>query len=300
MTEERDPSDLGAAVRRRPLSRTEEAELERLVESSTAERVLHYAGYAFDRDSSARPGDDVLIQRIAARAAASVNTLPTRATRASRRPRVLLLAAALVIAGSAVAATTLYLGSTPEPRPQVAPRKAPAPPANGPGPAALARETSPLAEPSTQTRRDSPSPTTLSARPLPRPSEPTAPKLAGAPALFEEANRRRLAGDTPRAIVLYRQLVEHHPASAEAALAQLSLGKLLLAQGDAERALAAFRAGAAQRSALSAEALWGEAGALRALGREKEEHAVLARLLARFPSGVYAGAARKRLGSSSP
>ena len=297
MSGERDPSDLMAAVRRRSLSPAERAELEKLVQRSPEERMLHYAGFAFDRDSSARPGDDVLIQRIAARASATAQMVPARALpRARRRPRLLLLAAVLGVAGTSVAGTVLYVASTRS----IAPPIPPAEPAHSASVVVLpvAARSAPMR--SAETSIDAPAPPAIDVARAARRDAPPAAKVAGAAALFEAANRSRLSGDAPRAIVLYQELVQRHPVSAEAALAQLSLGKLLLARGDAERALSAFRAGAAQRSALSAEALWEEAGALRALGREKEERAALERLLARFPNGVYAGAARKRLGSASP
>jgi len=295
MSEERDGSDLMAAVRRRSLSPAEKAELEKLVERSPEERILHYAGFAFDRDSSARPGDDVLIQRIAA--GASDTTSRSRGGRRTRQgPRVMLLAAVLVVAGTSVAGTVLYVARSPGVATPAAPARMAerTPVATLPEPISKARGA--LAE----TPPAAPSLSRSDVRPPARRDEPPASKALGAPALFEAANRSRLASEAPRAIALYQELVARHPASAEAALAQLSLGKLLLAQGDAERALAAFRAGSAQRSALSAEALWGEASALKALGREAEERAALERLLSRFPNGAYAGAARKRLGSPSP
>jgi tetratricopeptide (TPR) repeat protein len=127
-----------------------------------------------------------------------------------------------------------------------------------------------------------------------------APDALGAAALFGEANKKRLAGDTAGAISLYELLGERHPGSAEADLAELSLGKLLLASGSAERALAHFRKAGASGGALGSEALWGEAGALKALGRASDERAALERLLSLYPDGAYAKAARKRLGTDAP
>jgi TolA-binding protein len=121
-----------------------------------------------------------------------------------------------------------------------------------------------------------------------------------APALFGQANQLRLAGDTRGAIVVYKLLSEHHPGSEEAKLAELSLGKLFLASGDASQALTHFRRAAESGGALGSEALWGEAGALRALGRTSEERSTLERLLREFPDGAYAKAARKRLGTDVP
>ena len=104
---------------------------------------------------------------------------------------------------------------------------------------------------SAETLIDAPAPAAIDVARAARRDAPPAAKVAGAAALFEAANRSRLSGDAPRAIVLYQELVQRHPASAEAALAQLSLGKLLLARGDAERALSAFRPAASMRSSLA-------------------------------------------------
>jgi TolA-binding protein len=101
-------------------------------------------------------------------------------------------------------------------------------------------------------------------------------------------------------VALYTELATRYPGSAEANLAELSLAKLFLASGDSERALAYFRRAGATGGALGSEALWGEAEALRALGRTGEERSTLERLLKRYPSGAYAKAARKRLGTAAP
>jgi tetratricopeptide (TPR) repeat protein len=128
----------------------------------------------------------------------------------------------------------------------------------------------------------------------------SAPDALSASALFGEANKKRLAGDIPGAIGLYELLTERHPGSPEADLAELSLGKLLLASGNAEKALAHFRRAGSSGGALGSEALWGETEALRSLGRASEERAALERLLELYPDGAYAKAARKRLGNDAP
>jgi TolA-binding protein len=124
--------------------------------------------------------------------------------------------------------------------------------------------------------------------------------VVGASALFGEANKKRLAGDRAGAVELYTELATRYPGSAEASLAELSLAKLFLAAGDSERALGYFRRAGATGGALGSEALWGEAEALRALGHTSEEHATLERLLKRYPNGIYAKTARKRLGTVAP
>jgi Flp pilus assembly protein TadD len=117
--------------------------------------------------------------------------------------------------------------------------------------------------------------------------------------LFARANQQRLSGDTRGAVVLYQMLTERHPGTPEANLAELSLGNLLLQSGDASGALTHFRR-AGSTGALGSEALWGEANALKALGRTSEERRTLERLLALHPDGAYVKAARKRLGPLAP
>ena len=119
---------------------------------------------------------------------------------------------------------------------------------------------------------------------------------ATAATLFAAANRARVAGNTAQAIALSQQLLARFPRSAEASSTHLSLGMLRLQQGRATEALAEFQAYEAQGSGdASAEALWGKAQALRALGRSKEEMETLHELVRRFPRAAYAAAAQKRL-----
>jgi TolA-binding protein len=122
----------------------------------------------------------------------------------------------------------------------------------------------------------------------------------GAAALFGEANKKRLAGDTAGALSRYSELAQRYPQSPEANLAELSLGKLYLASGNADRALESFRRAEATGGFLASEALWGQASALRALGRSDDERAAPERLLTQYPKGAYAKAARKRLGIGVP
>jgi TolA-binding protein len=337
MKHDDDATDILSEARRRPLSREEDARLEELVERSPEARILHYAGWAFDRDSSAREDDDVLVAKLAARAADRVaKPVVTLPGRRRRRPLFTLVAAALALAGTAGAgAGVVYLARAPERAPEVAnlapnaanvgnrpkapgrapsaPRApvsttesvpAPVPPAPvGPVVAPLDVPIAPSpvtasapARITIATPAGAPSPVTASQPKRTR----TAPDLLSAKALFGEANKKRLAGDTAGAIALYKLLAERHPGSAEAALAELSLGKLMLATGDATGALLHFKLAQASGGALGSEALWGEAQAQKALGRASDERAALRRLLSEYPDGAYAKAARKRLGTDAP
>ncbi|HEX6272882.1 MAG TPA: tetratricopeptide repeat protein [Polyangiaceae bacterium] len=307
MRREDHPGDLTSEARRRPLSREEEACLTALFEECPEERTIYRAGLAFDRDSSAREGDEMLVARLASRAArrygAPVSVPPGR----RRRPLVLLVAAAVVAAGTAAAGSGVVymMRSEPheseaagsgkrvvEPVATVTPRRA------RPAPAVLSAEPVVAAAPEAAKLEPAPAPV-----PVVTGATPPAKRAiseSSAAALFGEANKKRLLGDTAGAVAAYTQVAERFPASAESNLAELSLGKLFLASGQSERALAYFRRAGASGGALGSEALWGQAGALRALGRTGDERAALERLLALYPSGAYAKAARKRLGTDAP
>jgi TolA-binding protein len=312
MKREEEPTDVLCQARRRPLSRDEQTRLEELVGQSPEARLLHSAGLSFDRDSSAQQDDDVLIARIAAVAERSA-TPGVRPARRRRRPLFTLLVAALAIAGTAGAgAGVVYLVRAPEAATRTVSQNL-APPSDVQPVAAkpVLRHATPaissapaeLAEQAASEAEGAPPPGVGPATPTPagKHGDRTTPlPVVGASALFEQANRKRLEGDTAGAVMLYRSLTQRHPGSAEAHLAQLSLGKLLLSSNSAGAALEHFRHAAASGGALAAEGIWGEANALRALGRTSEERAVLERLLVLHPNGAYASAARKRLGHPTP
>jgi TolA-binding protein len=114
--------------------------------------------------------------------------------------------------------------------------------------------------------------------------------------LFRRANAARRRGEFPVAKAQYSELIARFPESAEARLARLSLGRLLLAAGDsaeAERTLRGYLADGDR--ALGEEALVSHAQSLRALGRSLEEQQAWQLLLSRYPSSIYAAAARQRL-----
>jgi TolA-binding protein len=320
-----DATDLLSEARRRPLSREEELRLEELVERSPEARILHYAGWAFDRDSSAREGDDVLVAKLAARAADRVvKPVVTLPTRRRRGPLFTLIAAALALAGTAGAgAGVVYFVRAPERAPEVAklapnaatagnrtkalgraPSTPPDPvstPESAPvAPAPVVPVVAPIDAPVARAPVTASAPARITAATPPAALPPATASLLGAKALFSGANKKRLAGDTAGAIALYKLLAERHPGSAEADLAELSLGKLMLATGDAAGALLHFRLARASGGAHGSEALWGEAQAQKMLGRASDERAALARLLSEYPDGAYAKAARKRLGSDAP
>ncbi|HKQ70547.1 MAG TPA: hypothetical protein VJT73_14465 [Polyangiaceae bacterium] len=126
-----------------------------------------------------------------------------------------------------------------------------------------------------------------------------APEGASSSALlFARASDERERGAYGEAVRLYRELVQRHPQSSEAAAAQAILGRLLLDRGDAAGALASFnqylRGGV---STLSEEAQVGRALALQKMNRRDEEAKAWSALLEGYPRSVHASRARVRLGA---
>lgn len=122
------------------------------------------------------------------------------------------------------------------------------------------------------------------------------PAAVSAADSFRRANSARRAGNVQTARALYREIEGRFPGSAEARLARVSLGKLLLAAGDArgaEQEFAHYLAGGS--GPLVQEALVGRAESLQSLARADEERRVWQRIVDEFPSGVYAAQARRRL-----
>ena len=122
-----------------------------------------------------------------------------------------------------------------------------------------------------------------------------------APELFTRANAARRGGELARAKSLYSELIARYPASEEARLSEISLGKLLLASGEPAQAEREFRrylsAGGAP---LAEEALVSQAESFRAMSRTSDERKAWQRLLAQHPESVYAARARTRLAALGP
>jgi TolA-binding protein len=293
-----DPEDLIARARRGTLSRAEHEALTRALEASPDLAAAYRVGVELDRASAIQSGDEALIARSADAAMARVAGMTSRTRIAASAPpradssRWAVAAAALlsVVLASGLAGA-LWTGAIAWPfqaderahPPTEAPAKS-EPPAK-PRPVQPAPE-----EPLPAIRVEDYAP---SARDRPRKAPDDSD---GAAELFSEANAARRGGDLARARRGYAQLIEKHPASDEAGLARVSLGKLLLAAGDARGAEREFRrylaAGGGQ---LSEEALVGQAESLGRLKRVGEERAAWQRLLVTHPSSVYAGQAKQRL-----
>jgi outer membrane protein assembly factor BamD (BamD/ComL family) len=110
--------------------------------------------------------------------------------------------------------------------------------------------------------------------------------------LFASANQARRSGDIENAISLYERLGREYPSSVEAEDAKILRGNLLLSQRSPRAALRQFEA--YHSGALSLEALWGRAQALRKLA-SADEQAILVELVHDYPDSPYTATAKKRL-----
>lgn len=137
---------------------------------------------------------------------------------------------------------------------------------------------------------------TCGTAPTDRDAFDTGTQAVGAAEQFARASRARREGRSAVALGLYLDVTDRFPTAPEAGQAQLAAAELLLQAGQAQAALDGFRRARVRTSA--AEALWGEARALRALRRVDEEHRALTELTERYPQSPYAEAARKRLDES--
>ncbi|HVU00157.1 MAG TPA: tetratricopeptide repeat protein [Polyangiaceae bacterium] len=306
MSSRPDPTDLVALGRRGLLSEAEERELHVALARDPAVGVAQAVGTAVDHDTAVRAGDDDLVKRAAEAALARVadsGLFPApeprpsgfRALRtpARRRGLSVMLAAALVLfTGAAFALWTNGIAARwfgrpvtvqTEPvvvRPTETAKAAPVAPAASAAPDSVVDESGPSAGDNLE----------LPKRPVSRPSGEDAASL------FRAANAARRDGAFDRAKRLYSELVQRFPASDEASLARVSLGKLALNTGDPKEAEHEFdqylKGGHGQ---LAEEALVSRAESLRRLGRVDAERSTLQRLVAEHPNSVYAAEAKQRL-----
>jgi hypothetical protein len=293
-----DLEDLSVRARLGSLSEAERPVLERALATSQTLTVAHRVGMDFDRIGLVRSGDDELVARLAD---LTLKRSQPRGHFALARRRLLLgLAAALTMAGSAAAwHGTVLLRSAPATPSVAAPASKPASTARVtrvrtpagvksqvvvaplPEPVAAAL---PVASANVGITADS----AHGARAVPH----SAPDAA---ALFGEAAAARRSSDFGRARQLYLRLESDFPGSAEAQLARVSLGKVLLMMGRADEAERQFSLYTSSGGTLSEEALVGQAQSLARLGRASDEQEVWQRLLQDFPRSLYAGEANQRL-----
>lgn len=296
-------------ARRGALSDPDRRRLEIALNTSESSRALYETGVAFDRMHTDGPNDRELLARVSA--STSARMLGGQARNPRKRGKLTLLAAAILVVSGAAAASLWHLQQTGGSRPVATPIAARSP---GEGAAAAGPDRgrarpasnepavpSDVAdEPDDDTTEPPPEAARLTppvaARSQSAPHR-DAPSIEDAAGLFKNANDARKAGDSERALSLYQTLRRRFPASPEAQVSLVLGGRLLLASGQANRALSLFdqylKAGAP--GGLAEEALSGKAHALSELGRTAEERQVWRVLLRQFPKSVYVRKARERL-----
>lgn len=312
--------DLLVRARRGELGEDEARRFEIAVGSSRELELLYEAGAAFDAQAELLPGDE---ERMSALVAGALQELeraePSRLAREGRPlPRRrsdarffassvgfgMLLAVALASAWQA-AERRHWLGGAPE-RPTAPPAvtsaavpRAPSPPIVA-VPAATAVPASRAAvDPPRRTAVTSSAPSSrvVVNEPGPAPASASPPAPASPSELFARANEARRSGGREAAIELYEELIARYPTAIEAEDARVLVGNLRLGQRSPSAALDEFeRYGA---GALTPEALWGQARALRSL-ESAQERQVLERIVREYPSSPYADGARQRLRQLSP
>jgi tetratricopeptide (TPR) repeat protein len=131
----------------------------------------------------------------------------------------------------------------------------------------------------------------------PRAIVPAAKTVDQTADLLREANRLRARGQWAEAAATYRKVIDLGPDSAEAYPADVALGNLELQQNRPLPALARYEHALAKHpgGALSEEARWGKARALRAAGRTAEERAALEDFRKRHPDSPLVSVAMQRL-----
>jgi tetratricopeptide (TPR) repeat protein len=127
-------------------------------------------------------------------------------------------------------------------------------------------------------------------------NQPAPERHLSANELFALANQAREKGDLPAAIAISQQIEQLFPSSTEGVTTHLSLGVIYMQQGKSNLALGEFEIYRhIGNPELMAEALWGQAQALKQLGRPSDEREILAELLKSYPRSVYVAAAKERL-----
>jgi tetratricopeptide (TPR) repeat protein len=127
-------------------------------------------------------------------------------------------------------------------------------------------------------------------------NQPAIERHLSATELFALANHAREQGDLPGAIAISQQIEQFFPSSTEGITTHLSLGVIYMQQGKPNLALGEFEIYRhIGNPDLMAEALWGQAQALKQLARPSDEREILMELLKSYPRSVYVAAAKERL-----
>ena len=307
--------ELVARAQRGPLSAAERSALRAHLASCDSCRLTQQVASDFAEMRAVERGDESRLERMSAlaRRAASGGGGPVRRRGLPARLRAAAVAAGVVLVAGTASATVWLL--------PLLSRPAPAPPAS-----ASPRRIETIA--SSATRRGAalevaPPPPPVIVTPAPGLAPPEAVAVraaaagtpvrararASAAALLREARAATTGGRGAEAVALYRKLQRDFPASTEAVVSAVPLGRLLLERASPQAALTEFNRylrddvgkdlrydlRAARAGALVPEALYGRAQALARLGDREQERATWRRLVADFPDSPYSALARRRL-----
>jgi hypothetical protein len=298
MTHEDCQSELWLWARRGRLSTpTEIAAWEAHRQSCCECRLAYDIAEDFDSHAVHKSDDGDMLARLTTTAVRVHAHTPWASRSRSLTSRRAVLGAAILLSTAAAAAATLTFtqwGKTPTFVPPVDEASLVSnQPAPAPAPVMVPRSLS-----------------TVMAIPLPSADSPPSIRPAAAvepaqtqsaSALYRLASEARRAGESARAIRLYRTLQHNYPSSAEATLSAVSVGGLLLDSGSARAALAQFdrHLAAPGPKPLGAEALYGRGRALSALGQSAEEMKTWERLVREYPACPYLSHARRRIAALS-
>jgi TolA-binding protein len=304
--ERRCPDDLVVRGQRGHLSELERHALAAHLSQCADCRAASALAGLFDAVPDGHPGDADLIARVADQAIRS----PHRFKSGAGLRVAAVVALVVLTCGGATAAWMAYRqlpsvgkqvaapaakhkmsGRTARVLPLVRPAEAPAVPSDE-TPGAPSDQAQTAAEPQHKRRAQLPAVPAPAAAPV----EPTAASL------FADANAVRRGGDIRKAVALYQSLRQRFPESSQAMLSAISVGDLLLGEGDAAGAVAAYASylRSSPKGALTEEALFGRARGLRMLGRNAEERQTWQELVRRFPRSAYQPIGSRRLRELAP
>jgi len=310
--------DLLVRARRGELGEDDARRFEIAVGASRELELLYQAGTEFDAQAELLPGDEERMAALVAGALAELE-LERAQSPVAREARVLprrrsdarffatsvglgmLLAVAIASAWQA-AERRHWVGGAPAGHAASAavtshasqPSPSPSPPVAAP-PTSVAPVSSAVVIPPRRAAVAGGAVSSGVAASSPAHEAPAAP--AGPSELFARANEARRSGGREAALELYEELIARYPSSVEAEDARVLVGNLRLSLRSPSAALGEFERYPA--GALTPEALWGRARALRSL-QSPEERQVLERIVREFPDSPYANGARQRLPQLSP
>jgi TolA-binding protein len=298
--------DLGGVFLRRAISATERQLRDAHLSSCSECRMLARLGADLDPLGDLRPGDEAVV---AAAAEAAISRLGRVDRTVKRRATPGLLAlvlwigasAAAVAAGSQLVRLRDRIDGHRSRRGDVAP--VPIRPLAQPRPIAVAeavRSLRPVSVAIVAPQEPRALSVTRTAGSIERRGFAEAPAPLPVPTarqLLAAGTAARASGDRTGAVGFFRQLQDLHPGTAEARVALVSSGQLLLDAGDFAGAAAAFNAYRRQApaGALVEEALDGLARSFAGLQRFDDERQVWRELSVRFPRSAYLPRATERL-----